>query len=194
VSGERPGYCETIPEEIRDACADLYDDVVMLHVKWQFYRELFQEPDNAEVVSNRARAFFQTVEESLRADMLMTICRLSDPSRSLARVNLSFAILLGKCAQVPKVDNLVTAFQASCGKVRLYRNRYLGHNNLGAAVRIKEHLIPGVGPSDIDEILRLAREILRSVHRHYAGSDLAFESAHGKSARELIAWAKKEAQ
>ncbi len=81
MAGERPGCNEKIPEEIRDACADLRNDVAMLHVKWSFYLELFQEPENAQLLSNLARAFFQTVEESLRADMIMSICRLSDPSR-----------------------------------------------------------------------------------------------------------------
>jgi len=191
MAGEGPGYNEKIPEEIRDACADLCDDVAMLHLKWRFYLELFQERENAQLLSNLARAFFQTVEESLRADMLMSICRLSDPSRSLARVNLSFAILLGKCADLPKVDNLVTAFQAACGNVRLYRNRYIAHNDLGSVINLKENLLPGVGRSQIDEILRLAREILRTVYGHYANVDLAFQPAHSGGARELIDWIKQ---
>ncbi len=194
MAGERPGCNEKIPEEIRDACADLRNDVAMLHVKWSFYLELFQEPENAQLLSNLARAFFQTVEESLRADMIMSICRLSDPSRSLAPGNLSFAILLGKCTDLPKVDNLVTAFQAACGNVRLYRNRYIAHNDLGSAVNPKENLLPGVGRPQIDEILRLAREILRAVYGHYASVDLAFPPTHSGGARELIDWIKQAQQ
>ncbi len=85
MAGEQTGNQERIPKEIRDASADLYDDVVMLHLKWRFYLELFCEPGNAQLLSKQSRAFFQIVEESLRADMLMALCRLSDPSPSLAR-------------------------------------------------------------------------------------------------------------
>ncbi len=187
----RPGYNEKIPEEIRDACADLCDDVAMLDVKWSFYLELFQEPENTRLLSNLARAFFQTVEESLRADMLMTICRLSDPTPSLAGVNLSFAILLGKCPDLPKVDKLVTAFQAACGNVRLHRNRYITHNDLASAVNPKENLLPGVGRPQIDEILRLASEILRAVYGHYADVAPAFPPAYSGGARELCDWIKQ---
>ncbi len=182
---------EKIPEEIRDACADLCDDVATLHVKWSFYLEMFQDRENAQLLSNLARAFFQIVEESLRADILMTICRLSDPSLSLAHVNLSFAILLGKCDDLPKVDNLVTAFQAACGNVRLYRNRWLAHNDLESIINLKENLLPGVGRSQIDEILRLAREILSAVYGHYANVDLALQPAHSGGARELVDWIKQ---
>ncbi|HKI20627.1 MAG TPA: hypothetical protein VKA15_22245 [Isosphaeraceae bacterium] len=188
MAKKRPGETEKIPEEIREACADLYDEVAMLHVKWSFYQELFQDRENAQLLSNRARAFFQTVEESLRADMLMSICRLSDPSRSLARGSISFAVLLGKCVDVPKVDNLVTAFQAACGNVRLQRNRSIAHNDLGSVIDLRECLLPGVGRPQIDEILRLAREILRAVYGHYASLDLAFEPAYPGGARELIDW------
>lgn len=177
---------DKIPAEIRDACADLFDAVVMLHVKWRFYRELFREPEHSRLLSNQTRAFFQIVEESLRSDMLMSICRLSDPSLSFARLNLSFAILRGKCADLPKVDNLVTAFQAACGNVRLYRNRYVGHNDLESDINLKEELLPGVGPSQMDEILRLAREILRAIYGHYANVDLTFDPVHAGGARELI--------
>ena len=190
MAGGRAGYSERIPEEIRDACADLYDDVAMLHLKWRYYRELFQERDNAELLSKLARAFFQTVEESLRADMLMTICRLSDPSESLARQNHSFAILLDRCSDLPKVDNLVTAFQAACGNVRRYRNRSIAHNVLGSAIQVKEFLLPGVGRSDIDEILGLALEILRALYGHYASVEPAFPPEHSGGASALIDWVK----
>jgi hypothetical protein len=181
---------EKIPEEIRDACADLFEDVATLHCKWDCYLALFQDAENSQLVSNLARSFFHIVEESLRADILISICRLSDPSRSLARVNRSFAILLGTCADFPKVDNLVTAFLAACGAVRLHRNRSIAHNDLRSAIQIKQYLLPGVGRSDIDEILRLAREILRAVYAHYANVDPEFQPACSGGARELIDWIK----
>jgi hypothetical protein len=182
---------EQIPEEIRDDCAELYDDVVMLHLKWRFYSELFPDPEHARLLSNSAGSFFHVVEEALRADVLMTICRLSDPTPSLARVNLSFAILRGKCTDLPKVDNLITAFQAACGNLRRYRNRYIAHNDLESNIPYHEMLLPGVGRFHIGEILQLAREILRTVYRHYAKLELDFEPAHSGGAKDLVDWIKR---
>jgi len=190
VAREGPGNDERIPEEIRAACADLCDDVAMLHLKWKFYRELFQSRENAQLLSARALALFQTIEESLRTDILATLCRLSDPSRTLAQVNLSFAILLGKCADVPKVDNLVTAFQAACGNVRFYRNRYLPHNDLKCALSPRENLLPGVSPAEIDEVLQLAREILLTIYKHFTEIDLEFLPDHSGGASKLVSWLK----
>jgi hypothetical protein len=186
----RSGYDERIPEEIRDICADLCDDVTILHVKWTFYRELFTFRANTDLLSAVARAFFQTVEESLRIDLLTTICRLSDPNRELGRVNLSFASLLGKCANLPRVDYLVTAFQAGCGSVRLYRNRYVGHNDLEADLTPKADFLPGVSFAQIDEVLRLAHEILRIIYAQYAQLDFVIQPViHGP--RALLDWMKR---
>jgi hypothetical protein len=187
----RLGYNEKIPEEIRDICADLCDDVTALHVKWSFYRELFATRENTDALSNLARAFFQTVEEALRTDLLTTICRLSDPNRSLGRVNLSFAPLVGKCADLPRVDDLVTAFQAACGNVRLYRNRYVGHNKLSDPIEPAADLLPGVSLSQIDEILHLGREILRTIYAHYAQLDLVIQPAYRDGPQDLLDWIKK---
>ncbi len=71
--------------------------------------------------------------------------------------------------------------------MRLYRNRYVGHNDLWSDINLREELLPGVGRSQIDEILGLAREILRAVYGHYANVEPTFEPEHSGSCGELIA-------
>jgi hypothetical protein len=186
VALEQPPATDRIPEEIRDVCAELYHDIVALHRKWHVHVNLFQDRENAQLLSSVARSFFQTVEESLRNDLVLSLCRLSDPTRSLARVNLSFAVLLGSCADVPKVDNLITAFQAACGNLRRYRNRYLGHVDLAFEIDPYDELLPGISRSQIDEIIGLAREILRTVYNHYAGVNLTFDRPDPAGVLELI--------
>src|SRR5262245_8626972 len=128
MSHDQVGSGERMPEEIRGLCTRLSEDVAILHLKWSYYLELFGSPENTALLSDTARAFFQVVEESIRNDMIMAICRLSDPSRTLGGDSLSFATLAAQCSDVPRVEDLLTAFQAACGPVRRYRNRHLGHN------------------------------------------------------------------
>src|SRR5262249_26623355 len=160
-----------VPEKIRDLSTKLHEDVVILHLKLSVYQELFGSRENAELLSNIAPAFFQLVAESVRNDMITGICRLSDPSRSLVGDNISLATLVGKCTETPRAEHLLTAFQSACGVIRLYRNQHLGHNDLHSIIKPHEDLLPGVGLAEIEEILRLAAEVLKAVHRRYAGTD-----------------------
>src|SRR5262245_24805317 len=92
-----------LPEEIRDLCTGLCEDVAVLHLKLSFYRELFSIREHAALLSSLAPAFFHIVAESLRNDIILGICRLSDPSRNLIGDNRSLATLVGRCTKVPKV-------------------------------------------------------------------------------------------
>jgi hypothetical protein len=77
------GHRDCMPEEIRALCTGLCRDVAALHLKWNSYLELFGNPEAAALLSDTAPAFFQIVAESLRNDIVQSICRLGDPSRAL---------------------------------------------------------------------------------------------------------------
>ena len=49
MAEETLGSSERIPEEIRDACTQLCQDVAMLHYKWNYYLELFSSQENADL-------------------------------------------------------------------------------------------------------------------------------------------------
>src|SRR5436309_8035775 len=123
MSEDQLGSSERIPEAIRDVCARLCEDAAILHLKWSSYLELFGSPESAVVLSETARACFQIIEESLRNDIVLSICRLSDPSRTLGGDSGSLATLVARCSDLPRVEDLLMAFQAACGPVRRYRNR-----------------------------------------------------------------------
>jgi hypothetical protein len=128
------------------------------------------------------------VEESLRHDIVLSLCRLSDPSRTLGGDNPSLATLVAQCGDIPRVEDLLTAFQAACGPVRRYRHRHLGHNDPDALITPREHVLPDVDPSQIDEILQLAGGILRAVFADDSAGDPLVEPAHAGSAADLIQW------
>jgi hypothetical protein len=180
------GYVDRMPKEIRVICAGLCRDVAALHLKWDTHLGLFGSPDNAALLSDTAPAFFQIVAESLRNDIVQSICRLGDPSRVLSPDNPSLATLGARCPDVPHIEELLTALQAACGPVRRYRHRHLGHNDPGARIRPVEDLLADVGRSDIDEILLLAGGILTAVHGYFSAGDPDFQSAPFGGVEELI--------
>ena len=177
-----------IPAEIRDLGTRLRDDLARLRLKWSYYRELFGTMENARLLTDTARACFQMVEESFRHDIVLSLCRLSDPSRTLGGDNPSFATLVAHCGDIPRAEDLLTAFQAACGPLRRYRHRHLGHNDPEAGITPRERVLPDVDPSQIDEILQLAGGILGAIFGHFAAGDPLAEPVHAGSAADLIHW------
>src|SRR5579885_759907 len=116
-----------MPDEVRAIVAALCRDMAALQLKWDTYLALFASPATAALLTDTAPAFFQVVGESLRNDIVQSICRLGDPSRSLGADHHSLATLVGRCPDVPRLEDLLTAFQAACGPVRRHRHRHLGH-------------------------------------------------------------------
>ena len=182
---------DELPAEIRDLGLRLREDLARLRLKWIYYRELFGSRESARLLDDTARACFQMVEESVRHDIVLSLCRLSDPSRTLGGDHPSFATLVAHCRDLPRVEDLLTAFQAACGPVRRYRHRDLGHNDPDATITPREHLLPDVDPSRIEEIFQLAGGILRAVFAHSSAGDALSESAHAGSAADLIHWLKE---
>jgi hypothetical protein len=164
----RPGHGDPMPDEVSEMSAALCRDVADLQLKWDTYLGLFESPEVADLLSDTAPAFFHLVAESLRNDIIRSICRLGDPSRSLGPDDPSLATLAARCDDVPRIEDLLTAFQAACGPVRRYRHRHLGHEDPGARIEPRSDLLPDVDRARVDEILLLAGGILKAIHRYYA--------------------------
>jgi Magnesium chelatase, subunit ChlI len=81
------GYIASLPDDIRDVFMWLCQDMVALYRKWDFYLGLFGKPENHPIISFLPNAF-SVIEESLRTDITMAICRLSDPLEVCRRENL----------------------------------------------------------------------------------------------------------
>jgi hypothetical protein len=177
---------DRLPAEIRDLALRLREDLARLRLKWRYHRELFGSRENTRLLTDTARACFQMVEESVRHDIILSLCRLSDPSRTLGGESPSFATLVAQCGDIPRAEDLLTAFQAACGPVRRYRHRSLGHNDPGAILEPREYVLPDVDPSQIDEILELGGGLLRAVFAHYAAGDPLSEPVPAGSAADLI--------
>jgi hypothetical protein len=171
MSNNALGYDQVLPESIRGIFKSVYEDVVWLQCKWDFYIGLFSSRENTDLLSDLAQTSFKIIEESLRADMTMTICRLGDPSRSTIKGktfdNLSLETLIERCDKVKNVTSLLQDFRSASKPVRDYRNKGVGHNDLNTSIRPTDNPLPGISRSQIDKTLKLAWQILNVIYQHF---------------------------
>ena len=190
MSSNAFGYDSRLPEDIREVFMWLCQDVASLQNKWSFYLGLFSSQENAALLSNLAQSSFQIIEESLRDDMTMAICRLSDPPRSMGKDNLSLTALVQQCGEVDSVPELLKDFLDACEPVRQYRNKRVGHNDLNTTIKPRDNPLPGIGRGQIDRILQLASVILNTIYQRFVDGELYFAPFHIGGADTLIYWLK----
>lgn len=168
------GYDPALPEDTREIFMWLCQDVAAVHSKWRFYLELFSSEEHTGLMSDLARSSFQIIEESLRSDMTMSICRLSDPIEYGRHRNLSLQTLGQHCGGIGNVNELLGDFLEACEPIRQYRNKRVGHNDLAMTIEPHDNPLPGIGRGQIDRVLELASAILNTIYQNYVDSELAF--------------------
>lgn len=188
------GYSEKLPENIREIFVWLCQDIASLRDKWDFYLGLFKDAERTTLLSDCAGSSFQIIEESLRTDMIMTICRLSDPPKFLnTNVNLSILRLCRNFRYENTVKQLGEAFLEACKPVRLLRNKKIGHNDLKTRIEPKKNPMPGISKSRIDKIVNTATNFLNTIYTMYnPDCELALDiPIQIGGAEDLIYWLKK---
>ena len=157
------GYSESIPEEIREIFMWLCQDVASLNDKWSIYKGLYSDSDITDLLTCIAKHTFATIEESLRADITMCICRLADPTSSCGYENVSFKALADSNLIPGNLSQLINEFIDLCRPVVLYRNKQIAHNDKNILLKPKENILPGISRSLIEEIVGKAGAILNLI-------------------------------
>jgi hypothetical protein len=184
------GYDIRVPEKIRETFMWLCNDVADLQSKWDFYLELYGKEENTALLSELAPWSFNIIEESLRNDMTMAICRLSDRSITMGEKNLSLATLVENCPDISGLDTTLAEFQASCKPISKWRNKHVGHKDFKTLIRPREKPLPGINKIQIEQILILAEKILKIVCLYYTKGELGFYTISRGGAEDLIFWLK----
>ena len=184
------GHLDVLPDQIRDIFMWLCQDVASLHRKWDFYLGLFGKPENYAII-DLLPPVFSLIEESLRTDMTMTVCRLSDPIKSCGRENLNFRTLGDFYDQDAELKRLVDTFVANCDVVRTHRNKLVGHSDKVARLTPQQAMIPQVKKSDMDTIMKSAGEIINHVAKRYGNTQFGFGFPGDAGAEGLIYWLNK---
>lgn len=185
------GYDGRLPESIRQVFMLLCQDVLQIQIKWRYYLELYSSADNTALLSELAQRFFQVIEESLRHDLTMAICRLSDPPQSMGKDNLSLQALSQSCGKIDNVAHLVKDFIDACEPIRKYRNKSVGHNDLATVIKPHDNPLPGIGRGQIDAVLRPATKTLDVIFQHFTQEHLFFGPIPDPlGAEDLIYWLK----
>jgi hypothetical protein len=121
----------------------------------------------------------------------MAVCRWSDGIRSCGRENLNFRTLVSLYPQDADLKQLVDTFVANCEPVTKHRNKLVAHSDKVTRLTPQQAMIPQIMKSDIESIMKSAREAINHVGKRYGGIEFGFGLPGDGGADGLIYWLKK---
>jgi hypothetical protein len=181
-------------------------ELLLLYTKWNYYKRLFCADDETVRLLNGAAAFFFRIcDDVLRDDIILTVCRLTDPAsttvRNQKRENLAIGQLMDLIpssdgALLQAIETEVTALTSLIRTLREHRNRRIGHYDLDTRIRRASNRLPGIGLDDMDAILAKLAHILNGLEAHYGQNTAPYSAGiYGEgSAEDLIDFVQRKEQ
>ena len=112
------------------------------------FRELFTRPEDVSLMNAlTGGAFTWDIQNVLWDDLLLRVCKLTDPPKSAGKHNLTVTVLPAFCephgaALYDQVQHLVRTAVKKATFARDWRNRRISHSDLATAVGTAEPLAP----------------------------------------------------
>jgi hypothetical protein len=178
-------------DDIGAVYSALWQEVAWIHKKWAQYVQLFgTNPERIAVLNQAAPSMFRTVQDTLFEDVLLHLARLTDPSKSMGRANLSvrhMATLLAASPIARNVESLANAALAACEFARDWRNRRLAHRDLSVALGQGVQPLAPASRAAVKSALVALEELLNAVSSHYLESTTMFDlGLSGEDAVSLL--------
>jgi hypothetical protein len=175
-----------LPKNIAEIYEPLRDEVLVLHVKREIYRQLYNSGKEViKLLNFSAPSFFVMYRDILINDMLMTMRRLTDRGESRSnqnrkeRDNLSLKYLVSRFNGAKDstfrddLNKLMKKAEETADFARRITNRRIAHNDLRTKLKV-DPLSPFYMKM-IDEVLHSIENILNKVISHWGHSPVIYE-------------------
>jgi len=170
-------YLEAMGPELGKIFHRLWNECAWLHWKWGGYVELFgTAPERIALLNRAAPSFFFVVQDSLWNDVLLHICRLTDPPQSAGKHNLTIQRLapIVVPALRPRVETLLEGALRKCEFALDWRKRHIAHRDLSLALRESSTALAPASRLFVKEALEAISAVLNVIDRHYRNSEVAY--------------------
>lgn len=175
-------HVEKLGDELGNLYHELWNEVGQLHLKWNEYVELFgTDPSRIELLNNSASLFFRTVQESLWESTLLHITRLTDPSKSFKKDNLSIRRipdLVDDEITETVIEQINDAIEKS-SFCRDWRNRRIAHKDLRLVVDSQARPLKPASRAKVKDAIKSIATVLNTISEYYMDSTIAFDLTKG---------------
>lgn len=172
-------YISSMGEELGTVFHALWNEVAWLYLKWGQYVELFgTKPSRITLLNDAASLFFRIVEDFLFDDTLLHIARLTDPSKSAGKPNLTIQRLPSLVANEKLAADIIELIDISLQKAdfcRDWRNRRIAHKDLNLTLNKGVESLKPASRKKVTIALDAIAKVMDAIANHYMDTTITFE-------------------
>ena len=151
---------------------------ILLWTDWLLYRQLFGSEERISLLNDSGGHLFHVLQHSMLDRILLGLSRLTDPSKTGKKSNLSFAALVEQLDQQSELKDRLSQqlglLSESVATMREHRNKRIAHADL-AALMDPEAALQWYKIDDIEGALSQVAELLNSYELQIADSQTAYD-------------------
>ncbi len=175
----RAAKLAAMPKPLGEIHNALWREVAWLHLKWGEYRALFAvNQETIDLLNKTAPLFFHHLQGVLWEDVLLHLCRVTDPPKSAGRANLTLRglpSLVSDAKLRAELEKQVALAQKKTEFARDWRNRRLAHKALPPAAGGDAKPLESASRQHVEEALAAIRDAMNCVELHYQGSTVGYD-------------------
>ncbi len=182
-------YVRAMGSELGKVYFRLWNECTWLHWKWAEFVTLFgTKATRVELLNKAAGGFFRIVQDCLWENVLLHICRLTDPPRSKGKDNLTLQRLPNMVSPSlrPEVQQLLAVVLTKSDFARDWRNRQISHQDLRLALREPATALAFASRRMVKEVLASIAALLNAVEAHYCNATVAYDVVSGPGNAEAM--------
>jgi hypothetical protein len=175
------GTKHSMPADLEEVYLALWQEVSWVHVVWNQYRVLFMKSEEqASFLGKMAPGFFRVCHDSLLDDVVLTLCRLTDPLKSCGRENMVMQRVADTAtaagndeAFTARITGYLKSATEGCGALREHRNQRLAHADYDVTVHLKP--LAGFSQQKIEEVLKSVRDFINTIAEQFGDAPGEFQ-------------------
>jgi hypothetical protein len=151
----------------------LSDQVSWLHLKWDTFCELFADRDTVDLLNSAAPAYFHELQRQTWEDLLLHLCRVTDPPLSAGKSNLTLRRLPDLVSDQLLRVNLQALVDDAVQKTtfaRDWRNRRLAHTEL-----LRSQPLASASRKHVEDALTAIRLVMNQLEQPYLNKTVSYE-------------------
>ncbi|MDE0442441.1 MAG: hypothetical protein OXL38_10020 [Gammaproteobacteria bacterium] len=192
----RERYRTELGVEFGDAFHQLWNEWAWSLMRRNEFRELFSHAEDVSLLNALTGGDFTwDIQQILWDDLLLRLCRLTDPEQTGRKGNLTVRRLPPFCEQHDaalrdQVQSLVDAAVAKAEFARDWRNRRISHSDLATAVGKAEPLAPA-SLQNVTSALDAVHAVLNAISIELLEAEIANLVTGKPRARAFLAYARQ---
>lgn len=178
-------------EELGSLYSELWQEVSRLFIIWGEYVALYgTKPSRVDLINNAAPLFFKVVQVSLWDNTLLAIARITDPTESCRKKNLTIKhlpSLIKDMGLQNKINNHIKTVDCKATFCRDYRNRRLAHNDFDLMMSEQAKPLEPASRKNVIDVLKGIMDVMNTVSIHFMETETPFDhTLNSQGAEDLL--------